>query len=479
MSSPEFSDLRGINGKAVAAKCGTLGSAAERQLLWFIQGVSLTEGGLDRMVDALLKMFPDRVQIPPLQDLGGSLDARQLLDEPIEDSGDVEPAAPLLSVEDLHEKCLAQAREGLPEFLTRLCIDPALSLERGGHTWESTMYLKDIVGALFEYQRRHNAQANEQFCQTAISRRIWEQLDYALRSKSMIVIDGREGRGKTEAVRAWCNCHLGVARFVSLVGTNTKTSHFTEMAKALGVGNGISFKVSQMQYNVQDVLRASQLMLVIDEAHYFFNQAPRMKTRPEMLDWIDSALCNPPLPIALVTTPQFMICMERAAGQVGWNYRQFKRRCKRYCRLPAKNTPEDTEAVALKLLPGADRATIKQIMAYEALSKRDLSAVGDVAREAKLLAEEDGAHRVTFEHVKRAIHEVLIVSDVPWAEMERRLQHQKVGHKASRIAPEDAMEAIQEPSEPARREISPRILPAMTANRLVRSGGPVAVLAGD
>ena len=74
-------------------------------------------------------------------------------------------------------------------------------------------------------------------------------------------------------------------------------------------------------------------------------------------------------------------------------------------------------------------------MAYEALSKRDLSAVGDVVREAKLLADEDGASQVTFEHVKRAIHEVLIVSDVPWAEMEKRLQQQKLGRKASRQAP--------------------------------------------
>ena len=139
--------------------------------------------------------------------------------------------------------------------------------------------------------------------------------------------------------------------------------------------------------------------------------------------------------------------MERAAGQVGWNYRQFRRRCKRYVRLPQKNTPEDIEAVARHLLPGSDKATIKQVVAYEALSKRDLSAVGDVVREAKLLAEEDGASKVTFEHVKRAIYEVLIVSDVPWAEMEKRLQHQKLGRKASRQAPALEPEASQEPAE--------------------------------
>jgi hypothetical protein len=192
-----------------------------------------------------------------------------------------------------------------------------------------------------------------------------------------------------------------------------------------------------------------------------------MKTRPEMLDYIDTAFCNPPLPLALVTTPQFMKCMERAALQVEWNYRQFKRRCKRYCRLPERNTPEDIEAVARHLLPGADRATIKQVVAYEALSKRDLSAVGDVVREARLLAEEAGAKKVAFEHVNRAIHEVLLVSDVPWAEMERRIRDKQRGRKAMPEAPLLASEVTQERADTRSRAITPRLLPeAQSGNRL-------------
>jgi hypothetical protein len=328
-------------------------------------------------------------------------------------------------------------------------------------------YFRDIIGALVEYKRRFEERVKAEFCATAISRQIWKQLEDALKSKTMIVLDGREGRGKTEAVRAWCNCHLGVARFLSLKGTNTKTAHFREFARALGVGHGRSYKVSEMQCNVEEVLRTSGLMQVVDEAHFFFNQAPRMKTRPEMLDYIDTAFCNPPLPLALVTTPQFMKCMERAALQVEWNYRQFKRRCKRYCRLPERNTPEDIEAVARHLLPGADRATIKQVVAYEALSKRDLSAVGDVVREARLLAEEAGAKKVAFEHVNRAIHEVLLVSDVPWAEMERRIRDKQRGRKAMPEAPLLASEVTQERADTRSRAITPRLLPeAQSGNRL-------------
>jgi hypothetical protein len=118
-------------------------------------------------------------------------------------------------------------------------------------------------------------------------------------------------------------------------------------------------------------------------------------------------------------------------------------------------------------LPGADRATIKQVVAYEALSKRDLSAVGDVVREARLLAEEAGAKKVAFEHVNRAIHEVLLVSDVPWAEMERRIRDKQRGRKAMPEAPLLASEVTQERADTRSRAITPRLLPeAQSGNRL-------------
>jgi len=257
-----------------------------------------------------------------------------------------------------------------------------------------------------------------------------------------------------------------VARFVSLDGTSTKTAQFREAARALGIRHR-SRNISVMQAEIKEVLRTSRLMLVIDEAHFLLSQTLHGHGRPELLDWINTAVCNPPSPVALICTPQFMECMERAVRRSGWNFRQFKRRCKRYCRLPKKNTPEDIRAVARYLLPEADNATIKQIVAYEALSKRDLSAVGDALREAKLLAEESGAKKVTFEHVRHAIHEVLLVSDGVWAEMERGLRDQPRGRQALPEAPVPDPEATLEPAETPDREMAPRLSSAAyTRNRM-------------
>src|SRR5689334_10432481 len=53
MSSPEFAQLRGIPGTAVAAKAQLYSDARKRGLLFFLQSLSLKDGGLQRVAKAL------------------------------------------------------------------------------------------------------------------------------------------------------------------------------------------------------------------------------------------------------------------------------------------------------------------------------------------------------------------------------------------------------------------------------------------
>lgn len=102
-----------------------------------------------------------------------------------------------------------------------------------------------------------------------------------------------------------------------------------------------------------------------------------------------------------------------------------------------------------------------------------------MVRESKLLAEQEGSAKVTFEHVKRAIHGVLLVSDVPWAEMEKRLQHQKLGRKAARTSLALESEASQEPAETRRREtITPRLSSGASRGNRMRFREPIGALVG-
>src|ERR1700712_2285737 len=56
MSSPEFAQLRGIPGTAVAAKADLYTDRRKRSLLFFLHALSLKRGGLRRLAQELL--FP-------------------------------------------------------------------------------------------------------------------------------------------------------------------------------------------------------------------------------------------------------------------------------------------------------------------------------------------------------------------------------------------------------------------------------------
>src|SRR5207244_7105092 len=62
MSSPQLVARRGILANAVAAKAQLYRSAAHRSLLYFLQGLSMQEGGLKAVAADLVDAFPDRVE---------------------------------------------------------------------------------------------------------------------------------------------------------------------------------------------------------------------------------------------------------------------------------------------------------------------------------------------------------------------------------------------------------------------------------
>src|SRR5438270_11982315 len=60
MSSPEYAEMRGIPGTAVAAKAQLYSEARKRDLLFFLQALSLKDGGSREVARDLLEAFPKR-----------------------------------------------------------------------------------------------------------------------------------------------------------------------------------------------------------------------------------------------------------------------------------------------------------------------------------------------------------------------------------------------------------------------------------
>jgi hypothetical protein len=507
MSSPEYAELHGVNGVFVSTRAAVLLHAPKRNLIWFIQGLSIAEGGLKRVAKELVEMFPDRLGTPAMHKEGikpektypGELVAHVEVDlglrHPVLFDEQTKPEKGSKLIQRCRDAALLDRQyyghngyfseqyvvQSLEEFLVALCINPGIhfavpggqvddsdigsdraveeNLELLKHDFEvaQVVYFRDIIGALFEYQARRAAKIRENFQLTTIGKKIWETLDRALAIRGMVLLDGLEGRGKTEAVKAWSELHLGTARFVSLSGISSKTIAFREIAKALGIASSYTRSATQMQERIEDVLKRSKIMLVVDEAHFLFNQSRRMYSRPELVDWIDTALRNHGVPVALVTTPQFIVSMTRAADQVEWNYRQFRRRI-RWVKLPERNSEEDIKAVARNVFKKADARIIKKIAGYALVSTRDLSAVGDVANEVRAMIGTDDLSKATLDHVHRAIYDVLFPSDKAFLEgMEAaRSTGRKSRPKRTPVLPEETGPEFEPaPAQPERPECSP------------------------
>ena len=482
IANAELADLRGVSAVPVAYRAAAIFSAAKRDFIWWLQGQSLSEGGFRRLARELLEMFPERIGTEKMHQ--AKVQAGKVYDESLEPAtreeswrfiGEDAVASPArISGEALLQKCRqialnyrSRKRESwqssiplrelsIEQFLIELCINPKvkfslsendsvaaeLEIEMAVESdpklserdFESAelFYFRDIIGALVEYRARKEKAVRENFFVTEIGRQIWDTLGFALRTRSMVLVYGREGRGKTEAVKAWAQLHAGQARFISLKGIATKTAAFREIALALGITASYNLTGANLQSKIEDVLKMSGLMLVIDEAHFLFNQSQSTKARPELIDWLDTAVANRKLPVALCTTPQFMDCMARAAYQVHWNYNQFRRRVKRWLPLPEENTEADILGVASKVFSGASSPVIKKVASYVLASGRDLSALGDVATELREALGHSDFSKVTFKLVGQVIRENLFPSDTAFAsEMEQARQRIRKGRKQS------------------------------------------------
>jgi AAA domain len=378
MSSPEFAEMRGIPGTAVAAKAQLYSRARERSLLFFLQALSLKDGGLRRIAQTL--------KVAGLREADT---ARLLL-----------------------EFCIN------PKFVINFAAESSLR--------EPSLSLRArVADRLREYQDAYEAQVKAEFVLTTIGKEIFETLDYALGIRKMVVIEGESGSGKTTAVEAWCDAHQGQVRFISLSGISHKTGFFRQLATAIGLAAS-NRKATDMQVIVESFFRKTRLMLVIDEAHYLFPQHQRSHSNPELVDWVNTALVNQHVPVALICTDQFAKLKARVEKRTGWTSEQLEHRVKRYKKLPSTPTKEDLEAVASKLLavrwnaseqrwnipgPTSCRNFIRLVVGYALTCKMPLPAVSDTIEEARYQAWRNGRNHIAAGDLRSALLDFRIPSD--------------------------------------------------------------------
>lgn len=455
-SDPDFVALRGIEGAAALLKARRV-SPRERALIFFLQSRSLDEGGLEGVVEDLIQLVPeafgtrtmrsgkhlaDGVYRAPhsdwirseiksettIQELsrGGPMSPGALSggapgdDEPefIPSIGWGEPPPRTrrpevpLSLDEARELCFAAARRELPRWIVEIAIQPRLQVlppGGGGHrcpppgaSYLEVPYLQDLGSTLEVYRQRYNRRALSRFAKTTISEALITELEYAMETRRFVLIEGDSGVGKTESAKAWFDRNRDRARYLTLSGISNRTTLCRAIASALGLPKSMALSATKILPRIEEFLRESRLMLIVDEAHHLWSHSNRPDRAPELINWLMTACSNHSVPVALITTEEWHRRRGNTERNTGWNAEQLARRIVRFSKLPKHPTEADFESVICAIAPDADAKARTALIVYAQRMGGSLTRMVDALADARRIAAAAGRDTVLVRDVVSA-----------------------------------------------------------------------------
>ena len=431
MSDPSYVARRAIPANVVAEKAAGYASPADRRLLFFVQALSMQAGGLNVAVEDLLVRFPEAKKAAQAGVVAMLPEQQQ-------------PYA-LYFAEESFERYEWPAT--LHHILVQFCINPGLNLDALRHP---TVLGEGLLRILEQYRRTLIKEGKRRRIITSGGKVIESGLDRVLATGRMGVIEAPAGYGKSNSAQSWCAEHLGEARYASLSGITHRTGFFQVIGKALGLGM-CQQASSKLQAKIESLLATAKLMIVFDEAHYLWPQHRRSHSNPEFIDWVDTALVNQGVPVALICTDQIAKLKARGEKQTGWTADQFLHRTFRYTKLDDRPTKADLEAVTRHLLSMRWReeksawlltdnhnpsvAAIKTIVGYAGANPLPLPAVRSIVEEARFVAHDgNGRDIVSVDDVAEALKGQK-QSDVSIRQAFAREDSRRCGAQREKVAP--------------------------------------------
>jgi len=438
-SSAEYE--RGVLGNLVAARCQKLSDPDEIAMLWWLQQISWRDGGMERFAAEFLDANRERLGTPSMFKFGAKVGqiytsaqvrtVRAEIGEPWAQDfplkGEVEEADPmvgLVAYDNPARRNEARAKAaGYPtsypatafvkacrlddrrfaQTLKCALVDPQSESLRNG-LW----YFPTLWDALCSLRQREIAAARERIVETAITRQVYEELDFARETRSFVLIEGREGIGKSEAARAWSDQHPGQAVYVRLESGSDEMTLYRAIARRIGTACSYARKAAEMRARIQDALQPGNLMLVLDEAHFLWPQSQSYQgSVPKRLDWLRTALVDFSVPVALVSTPQFFARQCDRFRKAGWNANQIQRRLTRTMQLPEDLSKKDAIAIAKRYFPSVSAQDATRIAGAALITLGYLSTIVNLRKRVDFLASRrPGVAEVAL--VALALDEILV-----------------------------------------------------------------------
>lgn len=425
------------------------------ELLWFIQAMSCSPGGLAQFARALLVEFPERIGTKTMAALGypkggkyslqnciqiyrehsnsawralrlSNLQDEQkapwidrLLNETHEGIKAVERKG-LAEVREITERmtydhfwksCVMAALERLPQILAKFCneqdalIEDGESVQCGAWAYGSPgWFFCGLVEALFLMMDRHAEKVSKQIAHTSLSKTVFRELQFCLSQGVPVSIVGDPRFGKTTAIGIWCNMRPGRARLVTVPDTNREWDFYKAHAAALGYSFNDRTPTRELKQAVEYILDQSRLAPIYDEAHFLFPQNYSATTAPKRLNWIRCQVIDKGLPCAFFATPQtYKQSLSAFVKKTGYDMEQWIGRMPPTVVLEPELSKSDLLAVARIHFPEID-ADYLELMAAKAMQAEGyLKNLELTARRARFLAQEKGRAQINLEDVQEAI----------------------------------------------------------------------------
>jgi len=340
----------GLLANLVAKRCLQIGDAAERAPIWFLQWLSWQPGGL-------------AAHIPEIFSAG------DLKLNPVEDLERL-----------LFETCLDGDGEYAPQY------DPDWQLAAAYRA----RWIKKHSGGV----------------ETTIGRKIVEAFAHARETRSLVLIQGVSGVGKSHVAREYVQRGAGLARLINVPSAGDDQSFFRTIATALGLSSSLKLKAVEMRERIETTLCCGDLELIFDQAEFLFPQYLRGYSLPSRLAWIRTALVDRGVPVSLLATPQYDKEKSRTEKLTGWNSAQWTSRISFVQDLPEVLTTKDLITAARGIFPEGDEKTWLALAGYVAENPhRNLFHIEALAKRARRLATQRERTEAMPDDLRNALRE--------------------------------------------------------------------------
>lgn len=378
-------------GNLVTKKCQAVGSAHHRRLILFLQDLSLRAGWRNHPTANLFPAWPWR--------------ADRLTTGATAFDCVAEDLKTLFPGEIQNRKSLAR----LPQFLTKLCLDPALD-----PLTVTFPGIASFIELLEKYRLAFCEAARTQVASTAPTRIVWESLDYALNNLphgGIVLIEGAYRVGKSYSSQAWSLAHLGECRYVQLTSDRTEVSFYRSLSRALGLACSTQRKAAEMRLRIELTVTGQKLLLVLDEGQWALPTMMRPTAAPERLNFILSSLVNNGVAVALVCSKDFTRLMSNLERKLPiFGSEQFYGRLRLRKQLPDSLDENDLFRIARAVMPEATDAMEKLLVGHALQSKGKISAIENAVTRARYFAGR-ARRSVSFPDLSRALVEAGTLSE--------------------------------------------------------------------